>query len=106
MKRGNKCLLPVSFNIDLNSVSRVDFIFKQSSFVKQFEYPSAVAVRRGNENIIDLLWEPEDTMRLDASGKVSMDTRVYLNGTRHQPDTAITRFSITDTLFKEVSENA
>ena len=106
MKRGNKCLLPVSFNIDLNSVSRVDFIFKQSSFVKQFEYPSDVAIRRGNENIIDLIWEPEDTISLDASGKVSMDTRVYFNGTQYQPDTAITRFSITDTLFKEVAENA
>lgn len=106
MKRGNKCLLPVSFNIDLNSVSRVDFIFKQSSFVKQFEYPSDVAIRRGNENIIDLIWEPEDTTGLDASWKVSMDTRVYLNGTQYQPDTAITRFSITDTLFEEVAENA
>lgn len=38
MKRGNKCLLPVSFNIDLNTVSRVDFIFKQSGVVKQFQY--------------------------------------------------------------------
>ena len=106
MKRGNKCLLPVKFNINLNSVARVDFIFKQGSFVKQFQYPSDVASRRGDENIIDLIWEPEDTMRLDASCKVSMDTRVYLNGTQYQPDTTITCFNITGTLFKEVAENA
>lgn len=105
MKRGNKCLLPIKFNISLNSVARVDFIFKQGSFVKQFQYPSDVASRRGNENIIDLMWEPEDTMRLDASCKVSVDARVYLNGTQYQPDTTITRFNIKGTLFKEVAEN-
>ena len=106
MKRGNKCLLPVKFSINLNSVARVDFIFKQGRFVKQFQYPSDVASRHGDENIIDLIWEPEDTMRLDASCKVSMDTRVYLNGTQYQPDTAVTSFDITGTLFKEVAENA
>ena len=104
MKRGNKCLLPVKFNINLNSVARVDFIFKQGNFVKQFQYPSDVASRRGDD-IIDLIWEPEDTMRLDASCKVSMDARVYLNGTQYQPDTTIVHFNIMGTLFKEVAEN-
>ena len=100
MKRGNKCLLPVSFNIDLNSVSRVDFIFKQGNVVKQFQYPSDMAIRRVDENIIDLVWESQDTMEFDASGKVAMDTKVYLNGTQYQPDTAITYFFIEDTLFE------
>lgn len=105
MKRGNRGRLPVNIGIDLNTVEKIEFIFKQGKNEKYVVYPSDDATRRENENIIDISWTGNDTILFSADKKIGMDTRIHITGSSDQPDTSIVYFHMNDTLFEKAVED-
>lgn len=101
MKRGINSIMPVDFDIDLDSVERIEFIFSQNSAVKEFTYPSATAYRTEGENTVNLVWTQDDTFAFKAA-KFAMDTRITLTGSDQQPETPIVIMEMLPTLFREV----
>ena len=97
MKQGTNFELPVNIDVDLDEVERIDFLFVQGDVTKTFTYPSETAVRDGNT--IKLTWTEEDTWAFKTSVKIEMDTKVKMQGTINNPETAIVSFGLHPTLF-------
>ena len=100
MKQGIKFKLPIQIGINLDKVEQIEFIFKQGKTTKEFIYPSEVAIRRPNDNIVDLSWDSEDTYMFKPT-YMDMDTRIYLKDTDEQPETQIVNLKLNPTLFEK-----
>lgn len=98
MKRATATTLPISIDIDLDEVQQIIFCFAQATHRLLFTYPSERAIRRENENIIDLLWTKQQTMSF-APGDVKMDAHITLTDSNDNPDTDILTFQMKPTLF-------
>lgn len=106
MKQGIHMLLPVEIDFDLNEVKRIEFIIRQKNTELVFEYPSARAQRRSDEeNIVDLEFTEDETWLFSPTVPAELDTRLHLIDSPYNPETVPVRFDVHRTLFKEVSSN-
>ena len=105
MKQGARFKLEIGFATALDEVQRIEFKFVQGATSLRFSYPSAVAQRKPNSNIVELLWTAEQTWMF-RPGPVKMDTLVTMKYTDLQPDTNIVTLDMVPTLFtkQEVNE--
>lgn len=99
MKKGTKSLLPVSIGVDVDLVSKVEFIFVQGNRSKEFSYPSSAAYKM-DDRTIGIIWTPADKEKFKADA-MQMDTRITLKDSPYQPDTTIVPVIMNDTLFKD-----
>lgn len=105
MKQLTKNLLEMSLNgIDLADVAKIEFAFSQnihSTPLKIAEFPGDGVVDLG-DNILGVIWTPEETMRFEAGKPFFADTRITLHDTEYQPETPIVRLQMNPTLFEGV----
>ena len=92
--------MPVCFDIDLDTVQRIRFIFRQLWTTLEFEYPSQKAYRGDDANTIVLEWDQNDTWKFDPKYNMQMDTTIDLIGSDVNPETPIIDVSMLPTLFK------
>ena len=103
MKQMTKSLLKMKFNgIDLSDVEKIEFAFSQntrSTPLKVAEFPGndVVAV---DDNVIGVIWTPEDTMLFEAGKSFYADTRITMKGSEYQPKTPIVTLKMNPTLFE------
>lgn len=107
MKQGLRFTMAVEFDIDLDTVKKIEFLFKQKgnssdTALKTATYPGD-AKRKGTENIILIPWSQEETYRFSSGKSFYLDTRITLNDTDNQPETNIVELAMNPTLFSEVS---
>lgn len=107
MKQGLRFHMPIEFDIDLDGVEKIEFIFKKekdqkANAIKTAVYPDN-ATRKGTENIILIPWSQEETYRFSSGKSFYLDTRITLNDTDNQPETNIVGMIMNPTLFGEVS---
>lgn len=105
MKQLIKNLLSMNLNgIKLADVERVEFAFSQnmhSTPLKLAEYPGNGTVDLG-DNMIGVVWTPEETMLFAAGQTFYADTRITLKESDFQPTTPIVKLKMNPTLFREV----
>ena len=109
MKRNTTPTLTVKINLPLDSVKRIEFIFKEEI---SKEYPALIHkklekadFKLKDENTTEcfhllLSFTTEETMLLP-EGDVYMDTLIELNG-GIVPETVVVRLNVNETLFEEV----
>ena len=107
MKQGLRFTMAVEFDIDLDTVKKIEFLFKQKgnssdTALKTATYPED-ATRKGTENIILIPWTQAETYLFQAGKSFYLDTRITLNDTDNQPETNIVELTMNPTLFSEVS---
>lgn len=99
MKQGINFELPLNVPVNVNDVTQIEFLFVQGEVEKSFIYPSDVATKI-NSHAINLLWTADDTWLFKPNVKIDMDTFIIMKGTMLNPETAITSFTLSPTLFK------
>jgi hypothetical protein len=106
MKQLTKNLLAIGLNgIDIADVAKIEFAFSQnigSSPLKLAEYPGDNTVDLG-DNMIGVIWTPEETMLFEARKPFYADTRITMHDTEYQPETPIVKLQMNPTLFEGVS---
>ena len=90
MKQGTQFALPVEIGMDLDDVSRIEFVFKQKNYngfpaIKSNVWPDD-CTRQEGQNIILIPWTREETLR----------------DSTDQPQTEILTLKMSPTLFQEV----
>lgn len=105
MKQGTHFILPVEFDLDLDTVERIEFVFKQekrlnSDIVKVNTYPDD-CTRQENTNVILIPWTRDETFRFASGRLLYMDTRITLRNSDNQPETEILPIKMNPTLFRE-----
>lgn len=110
LKQGINVILPVGFRgIDMSSVSKIEFVFKQektphASCLKVSEYNSDgsgdVMLREGT-NILEVPWTSDETYLFIPNSTVYMDTRITVNDSEYNPITTIAEFPMKMSLFEE-----
>ncbi len=96
--------MPVKIAINLDTVERIEFIFKQKVHYKTFTYPSEFVKRSTSvPDALNILWSAEDAWEF-APGKVGLDTKIFLKNSVYNPETKIVMIDLHDTLFEEVPE--
>lgn len=98
MKQGLRFTMAVEFDIDLDTVKKIEFLFKQKgnssdTALKTATYPED-ATRKGTENIILIPWSQEETYRFSSGKSFYLDTRITLNDTDNQPETNIVELAM------------
>lgn len=101
MKIGITQYQPVIFDYDLDTVSKVEFIFKQGKTVRIVDYPSEEAIRRDGKNIIDIKFSAEETYRWKSNEAILMDTRIHVKDSDTMPQTPIIPIKMNSTLFED-----
>ena len=89
--------------IDLGTVSKIEFAFSQEIGqppLKVAEYPNNSA-ELVVDNIIGVVWTPEDTALFKAGKPFYADTRITLKDSTYQPETPIVKLVMNPTLFEE-----
>lgn len=99
MKKGTKSLLPVTIGMDVDLVSKIEFIFVQGNKSKSFEYPSSHAMKI-DDRTIGVIWTPADKSIFKADS-MQMDTRITLKDSEYQPETSIVPLIMNNTLFED-----
>ena len=107
MKQGLRFHMPIEFDIDLDGVEKIEFIFKKekdqkANAIKTAVYPDN-AIRKTGENIVLVPWTQAETYLFQAGKSFYLDTRITLNDTDNQPETNIVELAMNPTLFSEVS---
>lgn len=105
MKQGTHFILPVEFDLDLDTVEQIEFVFKQekrlnSDIVKVNTYPYD-CTRQENTNVILIPWTRDETFRFVSGRLLYMDTRITLRNSDNQPETEILPIKMNPTLFRE-----
>lgn len=106
MKQGTQFVLPVEIGMDLDDVSRIEFVFKQKSCkgfpaIKSNVWPDD-CTRQEGQNIILIPWTREETYKFLGGEALYMDTRITLRDSTDQPQTEILTLKMSPTLFQEV----
>lgn len=110
MKQGIHQVMRVQFDgTELDLVSKIEFRFRQqfrtgTDPVRDVVYPGEDTARVEGQNAIDIDWTATDTAAFNCCAPVMLDTRITVNGSTIQPETAIVNFSIHDTLFEIETE--
>ena len=103
MKQLTKNLLAMSLNgIDVADIAKVEFAFSQnvgSTPLKLAEFPGEGTVDLGN-NMIGVIWTPEETMLFEAGKSFYADTRITRHDSEYQPQTPIVKLLMEATLFE------
>lgn len=103
MKQLTRNLLKLNFRgIDLNTVAKIEFAFSQEIGeppLKTVTYPSnnAIIVL---DNMIGVVWTPEETALFAAGKPFYADTRITLIESDYQPETPIIKLKMNPTLFE------
>lgn len=105
MKQGLNFNLAVNFDIDLDYVEKIEFVFKKINLkdaeaIKKCAYPEQCK-RKDEENIILVPFTKEETFLFPSDKDIYMDTRITLKGTIDQPETNIVKLMLNKTLFNE-----
>ena len=105
MKQGTQFVLPVEIGLDLDSVSRIEFVFKQRSCkgfpsIKINTWPDDCNRQEG-QNIILIPWTQAETYKFMGGETLYMDTRIALKDSTDQPQTEILALKMSPTLFQE-----
>lgn len=106
MKQGTQFVLPVEIGMDLDDVSRIEFVFKQKNCkglpaIKSNVWPDD-CTRQEGQNIILIPWTRSETYRFLGGETLYMDTRITLRDSADQPQTEILALKMSQTLFREV----
>lgn len=104
MKQGNNFSLPVQIGMDLDLVERIEFVFRQRDVTKSFRYPSDEAYicpELSDRNVIDIVWNEEDTWMFDTRKPMYLDTRIYLIDSDENPETLPVELTMHNTCFKK-----
>ena len=106
MEQGTQFVLPVEIGLDLDDVSRIEFVFKQKSFrsfptIKSNVWPDD-CTRQEGQNIILIPWTRKETYRFLGGETLYMDTRITLRDSTDQPQPEILALKMSPTLFQEV----
>lgn len=101
MKQGINNVMKVDIGLNVSTVEKIDFIFKQENAKLRFVYPSDKAERVGSTNAINLFWSSADTYIFDTSKPIYMDSKIYLVDVETNPETKIAKFLMNDTLFEQ-----
>ena len=106
MKQGTQFVLPVEIGMDLDDVSRIEFVFKQKSCkgfpaIKSNVWPDD-CTRQEGQNIILIPWTREETYKFLGGEALYMDTRITLRDSTDQPQTEILTLKMSPTLLQEV----
>lgn len=103
MKQLTKNILAVSLNgVDIADIAKVEFAFSQnmhSTPLKLAEYPGSNTVDLG-DNMIGVIWTPDETMLFEAGKTFCADTRITLRDSEFQPQTPIVKLQMDPTLFR------
>jgi hypothetical protein len=103
MKQLTKSLLKMKFNgIDLADVAKIEFAFSQNIHgtpLKVAEFPGDDVVD-ADDNVLGVIWTPEDTMLFEAGKAFYADTRITMKDTTYQPKTPILKLKMHHTLFE------
>lgn len=115
VKRNTTPVLPIKVHVPLESIKRIEFLFKEEAIDKIPELvrkiydidESGIPVKEGEDTSksFTVLCEltARETMKFPP-GDIYMDTRLVLsNGSI--PNTKIVRFNVNQTLFSEVYED-
>ena len=97
MKRNTNSILKLFIDIDLDTVESVDIRVQQNDTVVDFHYPSESVVRDGT--CLLMHWTENQTLMFDV-GAATLDTKVHLIGTDHNPNTELVSFTFSRTLFE------
>ena len=97
--------MPIEFDIDLDGVEKIEFVFKKekdqkANAIKTAVYPDN-AIRRTGENIVLVPWTQAETYLFQAGSHIFMDTRITMRDTDDQPETNIVQLEMSTTLFEE-----
>lgn len=103
--------LEVAINgIELSSISKIDFIFKQGRnhtlpALKKSTYNSDGTGDVSLDNDIFLIpWSTEETGKFRPDANFYMDTKIYRNDSEDNPVTPIVELFMNETLFESESE--
>ena len=103
MKQLTKNLLAMSLNgIDVADIAKIEFAFSQnihSTPLKLAVFPGEGTVDLG-DNMIGVVWTPEETELFKAGKPFFADTRITLHDSEYQPQTPIVRLQMEHTLFE------
>lgn len=103
MKQLTHNLLKMNFSgIDLADVKKIEFAFSQKigdAPLKTTEYPGSKAIHIA-DNLIGVVWTPEETSLFEAGKPFYADTRITLNDSKYQPETPILKLKMDPTLFE------
>ena len=103
MKQLTKNLLKMNFQgIDLTTVSKIEFAFSQEigqAPLKVAEYPGA-NTELVTDNMIGVIWTPEETALFKAGKPFYADTRITLSDSVYQPETPVLKLMMNPTLFE------
>ena len=103
MKQAIRTVLPVQIGINLDDVEKIEFRFEQRGGKRlDFIYPSENATRDGNT--VNLDWSMDDTNYFEAE-EITLDTRIKLKNSVHNPATEMVKFRMNPSLFREVESN-
>lgn len=109
MKQLTHSTMPVAVGYDLDKVLRAEFIFKQFQSSEAPVLKSCVwesdgsgeGEREEDLDVIDITWEPEETMLFEPDEWFYLDTRLTLTNSLDNPETSVVALKMTPTLFKE-----
>lgn len=114
MKRNFTSILPISFaNIDFSTIKSIDFVFKkeqseEAAVIKSSTYMAdgtGDAQKRDGENVIEIPFSREDTLKFEANEPFYMDPRIRLFDSPVEPETSIIKLRMNPTLFGTVNNN-
>ena len=100
MKRGLNFHLPVSIDIDLQDVDKIEFIFSKfigAEILKKEIYPNGNVKLQELDRTFLIPFSSEETYNFQ--GQFYMDTRITLKSTTDQPQTEIITLNMDNTLF-------
>lgn len=111
MKQGLRLLLPVQFiGIDLDTVSSIEFVFKQRCKQTDIALKSCTWMLDGSGtgtrdgDTIYIPWSLDETYDFKPDDYLYMDTRIFPTGSVYQPVTNIVKIPMDLTLFQEEEE--
>ena len=100
MKQGLNFNLAVEFDINLDDVEKVEFIFSNSSkSFQKLETWEGNVKRKTGTNILLVPFTKEETYNFERT--FYMDTRITLKKSKNQPETPIIELEMNDTLFEK-----
>lgn len=104
MKQGLQLTMAVEFDVDLDTVEQIEFIFRpksQGAAQKTALYPGDVRRKNDVEDVVLIPWSRAETYQFPAGQAFYMDTRITLKDTTDQPETNIVMLAMEPTLFEE-----
>lgn len=104
-KQGLNFQMPISVEgLDISTVEKIEFKFKQREVVRTVLYPSDDVVYDFETGEFKVIWMREETYRFHPNREIELDVRITLNGSIYNPETYNTTFTMNSTLYEEGEE--